>query len=107
MPYWTRWTREQHLSPPENSALPFPQPDEGLAAIRYGVGRYNLEEDTAVVFECEVPKVVFYQVGLLNFWFETLDHANHQRCLNSHQIRPDLDGRFRLVIAGRDPGVPN
>ncbi|MCE2390557.1 MAG: hypothetical protein J4G09_03660 [Proteobacteria bacterium] len=107
MPYWTGWTHKNHLTLPENSAIPLPQPDEGVAAIRYGVGRYDLEPETAMIFECEVPRASYYQVTLLNFWFETLDHANHQSCLNDHQIRPDPDGRFRLVISERDPGVPN
>ena len=46
-------------------------------------------------------------MALLNFWFETLDHANHQSCLNGHQIEVDGDGRFRVVISQTDPGVPN
>ncbi len=60
-----------------------------------------------MIFECEVPKARIWQVTLLNFWFETLDYVDHQSCLNGHQILADSDGRFRLVISPRDPGVPN
>ncbi len=107
MPYWTRWVHDQHLCYPPNTVMPLTSVEEGVRAICYGCGRFDVGENEAVILECDVPEASYWQVCLLNFWFETLDHAHHQTSLNAAQIRPDADGRFRLVIADRDPGVPN
>ena len=107
MPYWTQWVFDEHLSLPPASVRRMGAVDEGVKVISYGQGRFDVAPDEAMIFDCEVPKARYWQVSLLNFWFETLDHANHQSCLNGHQIRADADGRFRLVIAQEDPGVPN
>ena len=40
-------------------------------------------------------------------WFESLDFANRPTSLNHGQGHLDADGRFRAVLAPRDPGVPN
>jgi hypothetical protein len=40
-------------------------------------------------------------------WFASLDYISHQSSLNGRQVQVDRDGKFRLVIAHRDPGVPN
>ncbi|MDP6243381.1 MAG: hypothetical protein QF462_08635, partial [Myxococcota bacterium] len=40
-------------------------------------------------------------------WVETLDYTNRQTSLNGQQIHVDSDGRVRVVIAHRDPGIPN
>ena len=68
---------------------------------------FEVAPGQAVVYESEIPDASYWQVSLLNFWFETLDYANHQSCLNMDQIHCDADGRFRLVIALEDPGVQN
>jgi len=39
--------------------------------------------------------------------FATVDWVNHQSSLNDTQVKLDKDGKFRAVIAARDPGVPN
>jgi hypothetical protein len=42
-----------------------------------------------------------------NYWWATVDYANHQSSLNGHQAVLDADGVFRAVVAGSDPGVAN
>ena len=66
---------------------------EGVKVISYGQGRFDIAPDEAMIFECEVPRARYWQVALLNFWFETLDHVHHQSCLNGHQMRVDADGQ--------------
>jgi hypothetical protein len=36
-----------------------------------------------------------------------MDYTHRQSSLNGHQAHIDADGRFRCVVAHRDPGVPN
>ncbi|MCE2391006.1 MAG: DUF1214 domain-containing protein [Proteobacteria bacterium] len=106
-PYWTRWMHQEHYRHPPNTAKPMGKVDLGARALYYGQGRFDVAPGQAVVYESEIPDASYWQVSLLNFWFETLDYANHQSCLNMDQIHCDADGRFRLVIALEDPGVQN
>ena len=39
--------------------------------------------------------------------FNAIDFVGRQSSLNGHQACIDSDGKFRAVIAHRDPGVPN
>ena len=38
---------------------------------------------------------------------QTLDYANRSVSNNRAQTRLEADGSFRMVLAHRDPGVPN
>jgi hypothetical protein len=38
---------------------------------------------------------------------ESLDFTNRLTSLNGTQIHVDPDGRYRVVVAHQDPGVPN
>ncbi len=44
---------------------------------------------------------------LANLWGESLEYANALGSLNGFQSELDPDGVMRLVVAHRDPGVPN
>ena len=46
-------------------------------------------------------------MALGNYWWETIDYANHQSSLNGFQAVLDDDGVFRAVVSARDPGVAN
>ena len=80
----------------------------GQSTNVYAGGVYELGPDEALVVECRVPVPPLYQgFHLANLWGESLDYANHQSSLNAFQSEWDADGALRLVIAHRDPGVPN
>ncbi|HVC69230.1 MAG TPA: DUF1214 domain-containing protein [Acidimicrobiales bacterium] len=80
----------------------------GAAAENVSVwGSWELEPDEALVIEVATPEALYWSVSLGNFWWETIDYANHQSSLNGHQAVVDPDGIFRAVVAGRDPGVVN
>ena len=70
-------------------------------------GSWELGPDEALVIEVTPPEALYWSVALGNFWWETLDYANHQSSLNGHQAVVDDDGVFRAVVAHRDPGVAN
>ena len=70
-------------------------------------GRYLLEEDEALIIEADYLPLQFQNIQLGNIWAESLDYGNKQTSLNGHQARRDSDGKYRYVLAHRDPGVPN
>ncbi len=91
----------------------FPPPikpgDFTLAAAdaAYSMAPYVLGPDQALVITGRWPKCRCANVSLWNRHMQTYDYATRSVCLNRAQTRLDAEGRFRIVIAHRDPGVPN
>lgn len=80
----------------------------GMSTNLYAGGVFELGEDEALIIENRIsrqPDYIGFQLS--NLWGESLDYANRTGSLNGHQSVPDADGVLRLVIAHRDPGVPN
>ncbi len=86
-----------------DSGLPVP----GAADIVYAMGRWDLGHDEALVMSGTLPECAFVNVMLWNKHMQTLEYRHHRSSLNRAQILPEPDGSFRLVVAHRDPGVPN
>ncbi|HTT87138.1 MAG TPA: DUF1214 domain-containing protein [Acidimicrobiales bacterium] len=87
---------------------PVTRTDIGGAAENVTVwGSWQLEDDQALIVEMTPPDALYWSVSLGNYWWETIDYANHQSSLNGHQGALDPDGVFRAVVARRDPGVAN
>jgi hypothetical protein len=86
-----------------DSGLPVP----GAADIFYASGRWQLEPDEALVMTGTLPSCPFVNVMLWNRHIQTLDYRSRQSSLNQSQIQLEPDGRYRIVIAHTDPGVPN
>jgi hypothetical protein len=42
-----------------------------------------------------------------HLWYISLDYINHQTSLNGTQAQADQDGKIRIVVADRNPGVTN
>ena len=82
-------------------------PGQGAEVQYYGSGPLNLDWSEALIIEIEPTDAPYWGIQLGNFWWESLDYANHQTSLNGYQARQDSDGKFRFVIALEDPGVPN
>lgn len=79
----------------------------GADDIVYGNDWWRLAEDEAMLVELEPPDARYWQIQLCDAWFRTADYATRQTSLNHAQIHVDPDGIARIVIAHRDPGVPN
>ena len=80
----------------------------GQSTNIYAGGVFELAEDEALVIENHIrqqPNYVGFQVG--NLWGESIEYANQIGSLNGHQMTTDADGVIRIVLAHRDPGVPN
>ena len=83
-------------------------PAGGKTGQIYVEGLYKLRDDEALILETEVPKTCRYWSFLIgDDQFTTIDWMNHQSSLNGYQAKLDKDGKFRVVIARTDPGVPN
>lgn len=81
--------------------------DVGLGDILYGTGWFELEHDEAMVIELSKPEAVHWSFQLGNFWGEAVDFANFTSSTNGDQAIASNDGKYRIVIAHSDPGVPN
>ncbi len=80
----------------------------GLAGQYYYEGAYDLAEDEALIVESAMPKVCRYRSLILtNELYETTDWYNNHSSLNNAQAPADKDGRLRIVVSHKDPGVPN
>jgi len=96
-----RLHRRNQLGPPAKSAR------EGLLDNAYGSGWFELEPGEALLIELDPPKAHLWSFELGNFWWQSLDYVNHASSLNGFQAVKSGDGRYRIVIALEDPGVPN
>jgi hypothetical protein len=91
----------------------FPKPAKpgalGLAALdaAYSMAPYLIGPDQALAIEARWPKCRCANVDLWTRHQMTYDYANRRVSLNRAQTQLDPDGSFRVVIAHRDPGVPN
>jgi hypothetical protein len=105
--YWNRYMADAREKCGVNALQPARSALGGAKDIAYGFGFCDLGDDEAFVIEGEPPDAWFWNYLLYNMgWFESLDIASASS-RNGTQITVDPDGRFRLVIAHRDPGVAN
>jgi hypothetical protein len=86
-----------------DSGLPVP----GAADITYAMTRWKLEPDEALVMTGTFPTCAFANVMLWNRHMQTLEYRERRSSLNMSQVVLEPDGSYRIVVAHRDPGVPN
>ena len=79
----------------------------GAVDIFYSMGRWDLGRDDALVMRGTIPPSRFTNVMLWNRHMQTLEYVHRRSSLNSAQIQFDADGSYTIVVAHRDPGVPN
>lgn len=97
---------------PNTVGKPFSFHSTGIAAagavdIFYSSGTFDLGPDDALVMDGTMPDCVFANLVLWNPHMQTLDYRSRRSSLNRAQMALGPNGEYRLVIAGRDPGVPN
>jgi hypothetical protein len=124
MHFWNAfWTIPMGVYGPREGGIPgieFPRNDfnkinaatgatgGGMSTNLYAGGVFELGPDEALVVENRIrltPEYVGFQLG--NLWGESIDYGNSLGSLNGSQSEVDPDGVIRLVVAHRDPGVPN
>ncbi|MEO6093077.1 MAG: hypothetical protein ABIT04_08585 [Novosphingobium sp.] len=91
-----------------NQLKVFNVPVGGLAGQFYYEGVYDLADDEALIVSSPLPKTCTYRSLILtNEIYETTDWINNHASLNADQAPPDADGKLRIVVSARDPGVRN
>jgi len=101
--------------PPWVGTVPnvFPKPerpgDLSLSAFdaAYSSGPYALGPDEALVITGRWPTCRFASVDLWNRFLQTYDYVHRPVGRNRANTVLEADGSFRLVLAHRDPQVPN
>jgi len=79
----------------------------GAVDIAYSMGPFRLEEGEALVMEGRFPPCAFANVVLWNRQLAAFEYRDRRVSLNRAQTRLEPDGGYRIVVASRDPGVPN
>ncbi|MFC7516857.1 DUF1214 domain-containing protein [Herbaspirillum sp. GCM10030257] len=104
---WARgYQAHPNQLPPANQALC--QAVGGDPNIFYYHGYWALEQDEALVIEVErVPECRFWNLQINNYWMESLDYRYHRIHLNKHSVHYNEKGGVTMVLADRDPGLPN
>ncbi|MAG32236.1 MAG: hypothetical protein CL908_15240 [Deltaproteobacteria bacterium] len=104
---WNEWGQGYRDRRREGVLAPAELYVGGADDIRYGNDGYELGPDEALIITGEPPEARYWHYQLVDLWMASMDYANRQTSLNQHQLQIDTDGRYRVVIAHRDPGVPN
>lgn len=79
----------------------------GLSDIAYYHSYWRLDEGQALVIDATPPECDHWNFQVNNHWMESLDYRYFRIHTNSAMAAKRLDGSVRIVVAGRDPGVPN
>ena len=97
--------------PPNWLGPPMPwnpaMPGWGTPDNVYALGLFRLEVDEALVIEGRSPPCTYWGAQVWNRYMQSLDYRYHRVALNHAQVALEADGSFRLVVAHRDPGMPN
>ena len=75
--------------------------------ILYYHGYWEPAEDEAMLIHARLPKCEFWNFQLNNYWMESLDYSQHRIHLSQHGAVYREDGSVTIVVAHRDPGLPN
>lgn len=101
-PSWVSTVPNQFNPPAKPKSMAFAAPDNAYASAPY-----VLRPDQALVIDGRFPRCRFASVMLWNRYLQSYDYTTRQISLNRAQTKLQPDGSYRIVIAGRDPGVPN
>lgn len=94
---------------PLNVATPVVMSAEvgGSAVQKLTVGRLDLQDDEAFVFNVKPGGSRYWNVIRYNWWFTTGDFWSKTASLNTSQSVADEDGSYTYVFSNRDPGIHN
>jgi hypothetical protein len=71
------------------------------------MGSFDLDKNDAAIIDYDPAGAGYVAVQLTEWLYRSLDYHQIQSSLTAAQSSIDKDGRVRLVVARRDPGVWN
>jgi hypothetical protein len=83
--------------------------DIGYAAMDnvYSMAPFVLKPNQALVIRGRWPKCRFANVVLWNRFLQSLDYRDRTVSRNRKQTVLEKDGSFKMILAHKDPGLPN
>ncbi len=79
----------------------------GSPSTCYGLAVADCDQDEALIIEGVPPVSDYWSFQLGSVWSKPLDFVNEQVDINMRSITTDPDGKYRIVISHRDPGIRN
>lgn len=79
----------------------------GLVTQGISMGSFDLDKNDAAIIDYDPAGAGYVAVQLTEWLYRSLDYHQIQSSLTAAQSSIDKDGRVRLVVARRDPGVWN
>lgn len=104
---WFNFPKWFYLDLPVNTLTEPRLTPGGLSTQYSSVGHYDLADDQAIVITVPVSDAPYQGFQLGSLWYISLDYVNHQTSLNSQQAQVDPDGKIRMVVSARNPGIAN
>jgi hypothetical protein len=104
---WLQFPQWFYLDIPVNTMVAPRLTPGGLATQYSSVGHFELRPDQALVITLPVTDAPYLGFQLGSMWYISLDYINHQTSLNASQAQADPDGKIRIVVADRNPGITN
>lgn len=104
---WLQFPQWFYLNLPANTMIAPRLTPGGLATQYSSAGHFELNSDQALVITVPVGDAPYLGFQLGSMWYISLDYINHQTSLNGTQAQHDPDGKIRLVVSAKNPGVTN
>jgi len=104
---WLQFPQWFYMNIPVNTMVAPRLTPGGLATQYSSAGHFDLAPDQALVLTLPVTDAPYLGFQLGSLWYVSLDYINHQTSLNGTQAQADPDGKIRIVVAERNPGVTN
>jgi len=106
--YWNDYMCDARAAQAPNTFATGFQLAKGLEAARYAFCFWDLADGEALVVESNVPDARYWSFQLYTMaWFELVEPTGRITSLNHRQVALSADGRLRVVVSARDPGLPN
>jgi hypothetical protein len=104
---WLQFPQWFYMNIPVNTMVAPRLTPGGLATQYSSAGHFELTPDQALVITLPATDAPYLGFQLGSLWYVSLDYINHQSSLNGTQAQVDADGKIRIVVADRNPGVMN
>ncbi|MGP0031787.1 MAG: DUF1214 domain-containing protein [Acidimicrobiales bacterium] len=105
--FWNDYMRRARERQEDNTFGGKVDVPRGLQLSQFGFCFYDLGPDEALVVDCQVPDARYWSFQLYGMHFFRAFDLGRTTSLNHRQATVGTDGRLHLVLAHRDPGVPN